>query len=102
MCTVSHVLIPTLYACSSSGRASSSFRTQSCHAGSPYDMAPRMTFETFRPDFPRLYGHDVSVSNSRWRKDQLLEWTHLTYSILANLIGMWSQELWLGQGEFEK
>ena len=53
--TVSQVLIPTLYACSSSGRASSSFKTQSCHAGSPYDMAPRITFETFRPDFPRLW-----------------------------------------------
>jgi hypothetical protein len=52
--TVSHVLMPLLYACSRIGKAASSFRTQGCHLSVPKLIAPRMTFETFRPDFPRL------------------------------------------------
>ena len=52
--TVSHVLIPLLYACSRIGKAASSFRTQGCHLSVPKLIAPRMTFETFRPDLPRL------------------------------------------------
>jgi hypothetical protein len=52
--TVSHVLMPLLYACSRIGRAASSFRTQGCHLSVPKLIAPRMTFETFRPDLPRL------------------------------------------------
>jgi hypothetical protein len=52
--TVSHVLMPLLYACSRIGKAASSFRTQGCHLSVPKLIAPRMTFETFRPDLPRL------------------------------------------------
>ena len=33
--------------------ASSSPRTHSAQLGSPYDIAPRMIFETLRPEFPR-------------------------------------------------
>ena len=52
--TVSHVLMPFLYACSRIGRAASSFRTQGCHLSVPKLMAPTMTFEIFRPDLPKL------------------------------------------------
>ena len=52
--TVSQVLIPLLYACSINGSASSSSNTQSCHCFEPYDMAPRMTLETLRPELPSL------------------------------------------------
>lgn len=52
--TVSQVLIPLLYACSINGSASSSSNTQSCHCFVPYDMAPRMTLETLRPELPSL------------------------------------------------
>ena len=33
--------------------ASSSGKTQLCHSGEPYDMHPRMIFDTFSPEFPR-------------------------------------------------
>lgn len=87
---MSHVLIPTLYACSSSGRASSSFRTQSCQAGSPYDIAPRMTFETFTPDLPRLYQSSCQCptllkGDEGFNRGE--EGRDLTYSILITLIG---------------
>ena len=52
--TVSHVLIPDLYACSSSGKLSASFKTHGCHSVEPKLIAPRMTFETLRPDLPKL------------------------------------------------
>ena len=80
--TVSQVLIPTLYACSRSGRASASFKTQSCHAGSPYDMAPRMTFETFSPDFPRLKPLCQREHHGRGAGAARGAITDFTYSIL--------------------
>jgi hypothetical protein len=53
--TVSQVLMPFLYACSRMGKASSSFNTQGCHSELPKPMVPKMTLDTFRPDFPRLH-----------------------------------------------
>lgn len=32
---------------------SSSPRSQSCQPGSPYDMQPKMIFDTFKPELPR-------------------------------------------------
>jgi hypothetical protein len=53
--TVSHVLIPKSKARLSTGRASVSGSVQPIILeGSPKDIAPRITFETFRPDFPNL------------------------------------------------
>jgi hypothetical protein len=68
--TVSHVLIPHLYACSRRGRLSFSFKTQGCHSELPYDIAPRMILETFRPDLPKLpnvsHGTESPRKASRW------------------------------------
>jgi hypothetical protein len=52
--TVSQVLIPTSNACLIIGKACSSGSVQASWIGSPNDMVPRMTLETFRPDFPNL------------------------------------------------
>lgn len=67
--TVSHVLMPLLYACSRIGKAASSFRTQGCHLSVPKLIAPKMTFETFRPDLPRL---QKSATVHYLRKDREL------------------------------
>ena len=61
---VSHVLIPIWYAWCRSGRDSSSFSTHSNQSGVPYDMHPRITRETFKPDSPsRTYSMVVAANN---------------------------------------
>jgi hypothetical protein len=59
--TVSQVLIPKSKARLSTDRASASGIVQLMlppfSDGSPNDMAPRITLETLRPDFPSLEDH---------------------------------------------
>lgn len=70
---VSHVLIPRSKACLSNGNASSSFRTQGCQSEEPKVIAPKMIFETLRPDVPRLWYVSASHATKRKEKDDFGE-----------------------------
>ena len=45
--------------------ASSSGSTQSCQPFEPYDIQPRMIFETLRPEFPRRTVNKIDIESKR-------------------------------------
>jgi len=56
--------------------ASFSPRTQGSHFGSPYDIIPRITLDTFNPEFPRRTVI-VHVSDNRSTTKDILQYGNI-------------------------